>query len=195
MNYKERITNFSLDDDGINRWNFSHYAYMPGGACAACGHNPISHNYFVRHPEKGLRSIGSECISKVLGESMQSAIKAAVQRETRQFNNVLKTTWVLMQYEDYFLAHPEVKDIAACRAKDAVVVTGWSILSDIRTIHYKNYKDFYVYDWIRYFKYNEQGIEIPIYEPRNLAKHPLDENEQHLRSLRINKAIMAIKGQ
>ena len=196
MSYREKIMNFSLDDDGVNRWEFSHYVSMPGGACAACGHHPITHHYFVKHPEKGVHPIGSECISKVLGENAQSAIKAIFQRETREFNNQLKAIWILSQYEGYFRMHPEVLNVSANAGKDHMVVTGRSILSDAHTIQFKNYKDFYVLDHVRYFnKYNEHGIEIPVIKPRNLSKHTLDEIELEKRSERINNALKGLKGE
>ncbi len=130
--FHQQLINFSLDEDGKNRWRFSHYIYAPNpalfsdpnpfqyeawlkggfGGCRACGHSPIVHHYFVTHPTKGTFAVGSECIKQILNVQMDKAIKTITNRTIRNYNNKAKLKGLLDKYETFFSQHPDILKIA-----------------------------------------------------------------------------------
>lgn len=131
--HSQKIIDFSIDQDGKNRWKLTgfiravnpalydnpnlgalqNYINSGMGYCHVCGHSPIVNHYVVLHPEKGSAFVGSECIGKVLGASVEKAVKTVTGRTVRNYNNKLKLASLLAQYEEFFNLHPELLGITS----------------------------------------------------------------------------------
>jgi len=125
------VDKFSIDADGINRWKFKEYKYIPNpanssnvnpfaaqayiehglGCCAACGHSPIVNHFFISHHDKGTVAVGSECIKKVLNVRVEKALKAAVTRASKEYLTKIRNWKFYNDFRQWYNEHQEMKNI------------------------------------------------------------------------------------